>query len=142
MVFDAQTAELRRPGNQPVHLPATLTVNVVRVWEPEPPPGPGPERAQVLLDGVQVSNPYHETRAADGKTHTITGEASGFLRKADTFVLNGDQFLTIHLEPRPQKVHHGPADAGRSVVTRSRNNCDPPYYYDERGIKRYRVECL
>jgi hypothetical protein len=42
LVFDAQTVELRRPENQPVHLPATLTVHVVRVWEPEPPAGQAP----------------------------------------------------------------------------------------------------
>jgi hypothetical protein len=42
LVFDARAVEVRRPGNQPVHLPATLTVHVVRVWEPEPPPGQPP----------------------------------------------------------------------------------------------------
>ncbi len=39
LVFDATTVTLVRPENQPLHLAATVTVNVVRVWEPEPPPG-------------------------------------------------------------------------------------------------------
>ncbi len=37
--FDATSLCLMRPENQPLTLPATLTVNVVRVWEPDPPPG-------------------------------------------------------------------------------------------------------
>lgn len=39
LLFDATTITLVRPENQPLTLPATLTLNVVRVWEPETPAG-------------------------------------------------------------------------------------------------------
>jgi hypothetical protein len=56
-VFEARTVELRRPENQPGHLPATLQRNVVRAWEPEPPPGDAPVR-------LARAHPWHPGVAA------------------------------------------------------------------------------
>jgi hypothetical protein len=42
LAFGATTVVLRRPSPQPKSLPATLSVNVVRVWEVDPPSGETP----------------------------------------------------------------------------------------------------
>jgi hypothetical protein len=42
LAFGATTVTLRRPTPQPKTQPATIRLNVVRVWEPEPPAGESP----------------------------------------------------------------------------------------------------
>lgn len=42
LAFGATTVVVRRPSTQPKTLPATLTLQVVRVWEIETPPGDAP----------------------------------------------------------------------------------------------------
>ena len=103
-----------------------------------------PERARVMLDGVRVSNPYNARMVADGREHTVSAEATGYLPRSETFALQGDVFRTIRLDPQPQAqpaVRARRLDAGATAAP-ARPNCDPPYYTDERGIRRYRAECL
>lgn len=56
--------ELRRPDSQPTHLPLTLALNVVRVWEPDPPVGEAPVE-WVLLTSEPIATIAEVLRVVD-----------------------------------------------------------------------------
>jgi hypothetical protein len=56
LAMGATTVALRRPESQPKTLPASLTLNVVRVWEVDPPKGQSPvEWLLVTTDPIDTS---------------------------------------------------------------------------------------
>lgn len=64
LTFAARTVELRRPDSQPTHLPLTLALNVVRVWEPDPPVGEAPVE-WVLLTSEPIATIADVLRVVD-----------------------------------------------------------------------------
>jgi eukaryotic-like serine/threonine-protein kinase len=116
-----------------------------------------PESATITLDGVPVSNPYTAERAWDGGSHRVSVTAPGFASEESSVRFDADVRMFRALSPLPasavsangaaapsSRPHAGthaapsaaPAQPPVSV------SCDPPYFLDARGIKKFKPECL
>jgi len=116
-----------------------------------------PPDARLYFDNEQLpSNPYFGAWAADGNQHTVRAEAQGYTSTRTAFILDRDADIVLALErakkdrdpvpaagrPRP---HSGPAPAApppAAAPAAPSPDCTPPYYVDQRGIKRYKPECM
>ena len=64
LAFGATTVTIQRPKNQPTKLAATVTLNVVKVWEPAPPEGQAPI-SWLLLTTEPVNTPEQLLQITD-----------------------------------------------------------------------------
>lgn len=119
-----------------------------------------PRNAELFLDGTQLpANPFMTSFERDEvSAHRLEVRADGYEPEVHTLVYRRDQEVVLNLArrmtepdakpaPRPALVPSPrpevrspqsapPADPAGSPL------CSPPYYYDERGVKKYRPECL
>jgi serine/threonine-protein kinase len=116
-----------------------------------------PARAAIYLDDRPVwSNPFSAQKPADRRTHTVRAEAPGHVTSSREIRFDRSVDLVIALDPKPADSSvPKPRGTGKSVEPRpsDRSNeqpapassvpgCDPPYSVDERGIKKFKPECL
>lgn len=122
-----------------------------------------PARARIFIDDQLVENPYRASRSRDAKVHELRVEAEGHLPIVRSLRFDADVELGLALQaaPAPSKTpatrHQArgplrakPEKAGRATtpepkaaaVRSKAANCDPPYYFDEHGIKHFLRECL
>jgi serine/threonine-protein kinase len=121
-----------------------------------------PAEAGISIDGKPVnSNPYTDEKPADGEWHVLRAEAAGFtpIERRLKFDLDVDMVLVLQplptaapsaTAPPPSRQRQQPAAAPRPaaapqpapVKPKSDPKCSPPYYLDERGIKKYKPGCL
>lgn len=120
-----------------------------------------PVRASLKLDGaVLPSNPYAaELPRDESRGHPLLVEAEGHLSEHRTLIFSRDQELVLTLQPEPVPENVGrdrppstPPKMDRSAVNQParlapvvetlKQSCAVPFFYDERGIKKYRAECL
>jgi hypothetical protein len=121
-----------------------------------------PSDAQLTLDGRALpSNPHTRTYAQDKVTvHRVEVSADDYQPQVHSVTFGRDQEVVVNLmrvsspqapkttatstrrprqNPRPvQAPPPGPSPAAAEPVSQ----CSPPYYYDDRGVKKYRPECL
>jgi serine/threonine protein kinase len=136
-----------------------------------PPPAPGaaepatvliritvfPARAAIYLDDQPVwANPFSIQKPADRRTHTVRAEAPGHVTSSREIRFDRNVDLVIALDPEPadsaMPKSRGPGKSGEQKPSdRSHTepapgsglpSCDPPYSVDERGIKKFKPECL
>lgn len=125
------------------------------------------ESAVVLLDGQTMKSPYQVELAADGELHTVTIAAPNYHSVSRTVVFDHDIALDVELEPlpdtetpadisntdldlddaKPKKRHRtspspSPSHPSSTSKTGSRSNCDPPFFIDKNGFKRFKRACL
>ncbi len=151
----------------PVELPAPSGRGpVVRSRADEPRPSPPPKENVLLrlsaqpaetrfeLDGVPlVGNPHLGSYPMEpGTTRTLVASASGYTPITRAVVLGEDQELFLALAPLPtappatsrpttKKRPSAPASTTPPAAT-TPLDCDPPFYVDDRGVKRYKPGCL
>jgi serine/threonine-protein kinase len=109
-----------------------------------------PKKATLFLDGDQLAtNPYTAVLPKDGATHRVRAEYAGYVARTITLTPDHDTDVVVVLDAI---VYHGgraaaaaqaPAAAPpRDSTPPANNKCNPPYYIDAEGIKKYKPECL
>ena len=126
-----------------------------------------PADAQLFLDDRRLINPYAAPHERDASEHELRVEATGYQTVKRAVRFDGDLEVVVALEatntareapsaqspPRHSAPPHGREtapnpDATKSEEPKSENlaasdvSCDPPFYFDADGVKRYRRECL
>lgn len=106
-----------------------------------------PSVVRVLLDDRPLpTNPFEKTWAADGSEHVIRAEAPGYVAVERTIRANQDVDLVLELRQEPRRTPGSgtttstPATA--TAVTPPKPDCNPPYYLDERGVKKFKPGCI
>ncbi len=126
-----------------------------------------PRNANLRIDGQSFErNPLSITMPVDDTPHVVVVTAPGYTPQTRSFTLDEDVELIVHLHPaeeppaptasadvaspelpkpkRPARAPKPPPRAPQppSEVDRSAEECSPPYVVDERGIKRFKLECV
>ena len=120
-----------------------------------------PRTAHILLDGEIVSeNPFHRTVSLDpAHSHDIEVVALDHEPQKRTIFFDRDQELIVTLTPlgpsTPVKAAAKRAPApGRAKAASAEQtvavtpapppvaDCDPPYFFDQRGVKKFKAGCL
>ncbi len=113
-----------------------------------------PQSARIFVDGVAVDgNPSTSIMRADAKTHRVRVTAEGFYPLEQEFELDRDVDAVFRLRPVPppaktEEPEEEPTPSAPRRTARSpapppvTPDCSPPYVIDDRGIKRFKVECM
>lgn len=128
-----------------------------------------PATATITIDGQSVPNPYVAERPRDGVEHVLRVAAPGYKPEESRLRFDADLRMFSALSPLPYgtstpsaavaptpvpptRVHPGgvrqqaQSSASPSVAppatTPPPGACDPPYFLDSRGIKKFKPECL
>jgi eukaryotic-like serine/threonine-protein kinase len=123
-----------------------------------------PRRATLFLDGRQLpSNPFSSTVPIDGAVHRVRAEAPGYASRTVDIAPDHDIELVVTLDALPARggpqriqiasppvvtaptTDNNNANANANASNPSTNNnhkCNPPYYIDADGIKRFKSDCL
>jgi hypothetical protein len=103
-----------------------------------------PQSAHISLDGKPLDgNPHTSTMPEDGKAHRVRVTAEGYLPLEQEFRLEHDIDEVFRLQTAPTAESAAPPAASRRAASpNSEGDCDPPYIIDDRGIKRFKVECM
>jgi serine/threonine-protein kinase len=109
-----------------------------------------PLAAEITLDGAPLpGNPYAGAVPADGVEHRIEATAPGFetASKVATFRPDMDVDVVLSLTPDKPQRKRGvirPPVVGPKPTAQERTgpDCTPPYYVDERGVKKFKTGCL
>ncbi len=116
-----------------------------------------PPEARLYFDNEPLpSNPYVSSIPPDGNQHVIRAEAQGYASNSTTLVLDRDADIALALEhsktpsvpvaprphARPAPAAAAPASTPASSPPQPKSDCNPPYFVDQRGIKRYKPECM
>ncbi len=133
---------------------------------PPPPPPSGTATAPPAPDVVEVhvradpassvlffddeklaGNPAVVRHLADGSHHVLRAEAKGYAGRSEEIVVDRASDMMLMLE-KAQKAPGGsstrstPAVSARPPQAPPAVNCNPPYFLDEQGIKKFKPECL
>jgi len=108
-----------------------------------------PPSGTIFFDAERLStNPAVITRVADGSTHTVRAEARGYAGRTVQIVVDSGADLVLTLERAPS-VPSPPMPAQRLSAGGSAASppppppdCNPPYYIDEQGIKKFKPRCI
>lgn len=127
-----------------------------------------PKNAVLYLDGIRLdSNPITVSKPHDdSNAHRLEVRAEGYETESHTVLFHRDQDIVLNLakrvavpapvaqpspaprpaqrpapRPVPQPTTSGSATSPGPKPS-STPSCNPPFYYDERGVKKYRPECL
>ena len=111
-----------------------------------------PSDASLSVDGkVLPQNPSVLSAAADGTTHTVKIEARDHQTRTITVTYDRDQDIVVALDrnvgsestflkvPRAARASPPP---GTSVPPAKSDDCSPPYFLDDRGIKHFKKGCI
>jgi hypothetical protein len=117
-----------------------------------------PGEASLELDGQELgSNPYASSVRPSTQLHELIVSADGYQSETRSLRFNQDQEVVLTLkrtrievvEPEPsldatsKKLSRPERTAPTRVQTISAPDpCDPPHFIDERGIKKFKPECL
>lgn len=114
-----------------------------------------PANARIVLDGTTAAdNPTQRAFALDpNQEHVVEVSAPGHEPYVERFYLKSDRELSIDLSPAPSAPSARPAPKAKATQkppaqpsapsrTRPVNECDPPYFYDDRGVKKFKTKCL
>jgi len=119
-----------------------------------------PRAATVTIDGVEVGNPYRAERPWDGAAHRVRVEAPGFVTEETDVHFDADVRMFRDLSPAPASAASSASAAPASLVATAPSahshavapaspsasaapvSCDPPYFLDARGIKKFKPECI
>jgi eukaryotic-like serine/threonine-protein kinase len=115
-----------------------------------------PAHAHVYVDEqLTPSNPYSRFVQRDnGVKHRIRVEASDHRSETREVTFDADADLVITLQPTPtavvapqrdaEPVRRGPTPTPAPVAAPPPvvSDCDPPYFIDARGVKKFKPQCL
>jgi serine/threonine protein kinase len=107
-----------------------------------------PDEAHLVLDGKDLrANPFVGSFPPDDAKHTLHIEAAGYVARDVDVVLSKSSSVALvldHAKGAPIGPHIGgrPLPIVKGTASPVAPNCAQPYFIDEQGIKRIRVECL
>jgi serine/threonine-protein kinase len=108
-----------------------------------------PVAAQITLDGRRLdANPYSDTVMPDGLLHQVRATADGYEPQAAKVRFDRDVELVLTLNGAPSarqqyRARQRPAPPVTSAPPpKPVINCDPPFYVDQNGIKKFKPGCL
>jgi len=147
-------------GPEPAHVPATSSAAL----PPMPPPAPArvtlrvtafPGTAKLYLGGeLSPSNPLSQSFPRDpARTMLLVAEAPGHERETREVRLDQDWDIVLTLTPRAPAVEpptrskpkgHSSVrkEPAAAAAAEPETDCNPPYFFDERGVKKYKPRCL
>jgi serine/threonine-protein kinase len=132
----SRTAAVSAPEVQPVPPPRNAVHLRVEV---------SPPAATLFLDDSRLDgNPFEGDLTSDGARHTIRAEAQGYRSESRAVDLTKPLELVLQLEPLPASVPLAadPKHHALKAPTPNVPSCNPPFYFDESGIKRIKLECV
>jgi len=98
-----------------------------------------PRTARMTLDGTLLpTNPYSADLPEDDLDHELVITARGYKTQSKTIRLEKNVDFALTLLPKQQKAKATETTPTAAPAT----NCSPPYFFDERGIKKYKPECM
>lgn len=112
-----------------------------------------PATAKLYLGGELLpSNPVSQSFARDpAKTMELVAEAAGHERETRVVRLDQDRDIVLALTPQaPAPVESQSRPKAKLVRKEARtkdggeleSDCNPPHFFDERGVKKYKPRCL
>lgn len=108
-----------------------------------------PGSATIFFDLVRLpTNPAVVVRVADGSLHTVRAEARGYASRSVQIVVDSGADLVLTLErapgvPNPPVPSEHPSARGSAMPpTMAPADCNPPFYIDEDGIKKFKAQCI
>jgi eukaryotic-like serine/threonine-protein kinase len=119
-----------------------------------------PESATMSIDGSPVPNPYVAARSYDAVPHALRVSAPGYATEEVSVRFDADVRMFRALSPvaapaatpsaavtasaRPHAGSFRPAVTAPAAAAPApvQVSCDPPYFLDARGIKKFKPECL
>jgi eukaryotic-like serine/threonine-protein kinase len=118
-----------------------------------------PATATISIDDAKVPNPYRAERAWDGEAHRVRVAAPGFATEETDVRFDADVRMFRDLSPAPASSAALPPSIGSAAPSAHLHasahpqaapasasaapvSCDPPYFLDARGIKKFKPECL
>jgi serine/threonine-protein kinase len=122
-----------------------------------------PLSAEISLDGKPLpGNPYAGPVPVDRMEHVVEARAEGYSTESKTTTFGNDIDLVLTLKQEPgakasSYVRRAPARATPArdsppekpaIADRPSSSsaggvdCNPPYYLDQRGVKKFKPECL
>jgi hypothetical protein len=101
-----------------------------------------PKEAAIYLDDARMTgNPVSLNVPADARQHQLRAEAAGYEPTSTVRTFDKDTEVVLTLKKREpsstpsRKRAIAPTPAGKA-------NCNPPYFFDENGLKTFKPECL
>ncbi|WP_437834792.1 serine/threonine protein kinase [Sorangium sp. So ce1153] len=120
--------------------PATVSVRIAA----------SPRDAALFLDGQPLAtNPFRAQMEKSAAAREVRAEAPGYTSARVEIVLDKDVDVDLGLQQEKRDTLPRPAPA--RVVTRASTaasaaapaaDCDPPYFFNEHGIKKFKPACL
>jgi serine/threonine protein kinase len=124
-----------------------------------------PAGAKLYLDGEPLAdNPYLGDRPRDSEPHELRVEAPGYTAQTIAVTFGESFEKTIELEATPASpttraperhaafvsttpsaastASAASATATSAASSESTRSCNPPFFFDSSGIKRFKLECL
>jgi serine/threonine-protein kinase len=111
-----------------------------------------PVVAQITLDGRRLgANPYADALPPDGLLHQVQATADGYEPQAAKVRFDRDVelVLTLNGAPAARQQYRSRPRSAPAVPSAAppppkpvNNNCDPPFYVDQNGIKKFKPGCL
>jgi serine/threonine-protein kinase len=106
-----------------------------------------PGNARIYLDGqLLAGNPFNGVVPSGNAKRLIVAKADGFADARQEVHLEADTTVVLKLEkleePAPAKQKVRPPRPPRGAAPQPAPDCHPPYVVDDRGVKRYKLDCL
>jgi len=110
-----------------------------------------PPQARLFFDGELLpDNPATLVRPRDAAPHSVRASSAGYATRSADVSLDHDGRIALDLErqavrPSPKRDPQPAAPTATATAASpgpAKPNCAVPYYFDERGIKKIRDECL
>jgi serine/threonine-protein kinase len=106
-----------------------------------------PASARLFFDAELLpGNPFTRQIPSDGIQHIVRAEAEGYAAHSAAVVADMDREVTLELERlkpvAPEKPKTRAAILEGKARPASGPTCDPAYVLDQKGIKRFKPECL
>jgi serine/threonine-protein kinase len=112
-----------------------------------------PAQARLYLDGKLLpSNPFAWIAEADGSQHIIEAAAEGHSPESAAVLAENDAEVRLSLDPTAATAVAQPspsrarlprsAAAPVAVPSAKGPDCNPNFFIDEQGVKRFKVECM
>jgi serine/threonine-protein kinase len=121
-----------------------------------------PNDARLFFDDEPLAgNPVVHSAKGDGTEHSVRAEAPGHEPQTVTVMADKDAEVVLRLSPTHTRAAAGSRSAGgggggatasvsagpaATIIPAPPqpppNGCNPPYYFDAQGVKRFKRECL
>jgi hypothetical protein len=106
-----------------------------------------PLEAKLYLDDEPLpSNPFSKRILPDSDAHVIRAQAPGYSARKESLSFDKDTSVILRLERTKATASTSGArrtsSSDKPQAASPKADCDPPFYIDDTGIRRVKVQCL